>query len=362
MSTTEPSAAGPSLSVEQLVAFNDELEALVRAGIPLERGLLAAGADYRGRLGRAIRDLGQRLAAGERLPEAMARSSAALPEVYRAIVEAGLRTGRLADALQGLSRIGQAMVEARRTIVLACFYPGLVLVMAYSLFLFFVVVLFPRFTAASASLRIDESWFVTVLERAGHSVALWGPIAPLALVGLIVAWSLAGRSRALDGGNGLNRLMARFPWVGRIIANYRAADFTDLLAHLIEHDVPLDQAVVLAGNATGDRSFRAGVARFGADLAAGSPSSSTPTRSADGLPPLVVWMIGSGHRQGALASGLRHLATAYRRKAERQADAFRVILPGLLLVVIGSGAVLAYGLLLFIPLRQLWSGLANPLN
>ncbi len=73
-------------------------------------------------------------------------------------------------------------------------------------------------------------------------------------------------------------------------------------------------------------------------------------------------MLGAGDRQGRLAAGLGQLATTYRRQADRQAEAFRIILPGLLMVGIGATAVLGYGLLLFVPLRHLWDGLASPLN
>ena len=152
----------------------------------------------------------------------------------------------------------------------------------------------------------------------------------------------------------------RFPWVGRIIANYRAAHFTELLAHLVEHEVPLDQALVLAGNASGSATLRHSGARYAEQLTAGATSGARLDATPGGLPPLVAWMIGSGHRQGGLVAGLRHLATSYRRQADRQAETFRVILPGLLILIIGSAGVLTYGLLLFIPLRELWDGLAGP--
>ena len=362
MTPSVPDSPRSSLNIEQLVAFNDELEALVRAGIPLERGLDGAAGEYQGRLGHALRDLGQRLDAGEPLAAAIAQSGSSLPAVYQAIIEAGLRSGRLADALQGMARIGRGVIEARRTIVLACFYPGLVLVLAYALFLFFLVVIFPRFQMADATFDLRDPWVVRVLELAGPSVGFWGPIVPLGLLALVVGWGWLGRSRSLDGNHAAETILARFPGVGGILANYRAANFTDLLAHLVEHEVPLDQAVRLAGNTVGDGTFRRSAARFGAELATGASPATASQARAGGFPPLIAWMIGSGHRQGDLAAGLRHLATSYRRKADRRARAFRVFLPGFLILVIGSVAVLAYGILLFVPLRSLWDGLAVPLN
>ena len=345
--------AGP-LRLEQLVALNDELEALVRAGIPLERGLAAAGRDHRGRLGRAIRELGARLDAGEPLPEAMAHAAAGMPAAYGSIIEAGIRSNRLAEALQGMARIGQALLDARRTVALASFYPILVVSLAYGLFLFYVMAVIPRFVAAAASLRIEGAWLVAMLDRAGRSAPVWGPIAPLVLVGLLLAWHGLGRAGAVDGPGRL------VPWVGRIVGNYRVAHFAELLAHLVDHGVPLDRSVRLAADAAGaGASFRRSADRLADGLAAGDPvPAGAPALGS--FPPLVAWMLTSGGRGGELAAGLRHLAGSYRRKADRQAEAFRAFLPGFLVVAIGAVAVLLYGVLLFAPLRGLWEGLATP--
>ena len=40
------------ISIDELAALNDEIAALVRAGVPLDRGLLGAGGDLPGGLGR----------------------------------------------------------------------------------------------------------------------------------------------------------------------------------------------------------------------------------------------------------------------------------------------------------------------
>ena len=46
-----PSRSG-SITIDQLLALNEEIAALVRAGVPLERGLLVACARPAGRLGK----------------------------------------------------------------------------------------------------------------------------------------------------------------------------------------------------------------------------------------------------------------------------------------------------------------------
>ena len=54
MSRAESGSAGRpvSITIDQLLALNAEIAALVRAGVPLERGLVVAGRDLRGPAGR----------------------------------------------------------------------------------------------------------------------------------------------------------------------------------------------------------------------------------------------------------------------------------------------------------------------
>src|SRR5262245_34637244 len=123
-----------SITIDQLLALNTEIAALVRAGVPLERGLVVAGRDVRGRLGRIAAALSRRLSRGESLPEALDGEAQAIPALYRAVVEAGARSGRLSIALEGMARYVRGYSEARAAIGLALWYPVLVLSLAYLLF------------------------------------------------------------------------------------------------------------------------------------------------------------------------------------------------------------------------------------
>ncbi len=90
MSDEEWNARPPGpITLDQLLALNEEIAALVRAGIPLDRGLLEAGRDVRGRLGRIAGVLGRRLNRGEDLVSALEAEKGSIPPLYRAVVEAG---------------------------------------------------------------------------------------------------------------------------------------------------------------------------------------------------------------------------------------------------------------------------------
>ena len=125
-------------SLDDLICLNREIAALVRAGIPLEPALkgLSGGQGYRLRL---LTDrLAERMSAGGSLAAAIAAEGPAVSPVYTAVIEAGMASGNLAQALESLAEAGQMFQETRRRIVLAAFYPLMCLALGYIIFLMFI--------------------------------------------------------------------------------------------------------------------------------------------------------------------------------------------------------------------------------
>ncbi len=149
---------GGAVSVDQLIALNDEILALVRAGLPLERGLRDAGRDLGGRLRLVTEALSDRMARGESLSQALAAESDRIPKLYRAVVEAGSRAGRLSVALEGLSAYARGYVEMRQAIGLAMLYPMVVVMLAYGLFVGLSVCTSPPGSFRSSNRSAFRSW------------------------------------------------------------------------------------------------------------------------------------------------------------------------------------------------------------
>ncbi|HWE37983.1 MAG TPA: type II secretion system F family protein [Isosphaeraceae bacterium] len=346
---------GGRLALRDLIALNDEIAALVRAGVPLDRGLRAL--DAGGGLGAIAATLGDRLARGETLPEALEAERARIPTLYRAVVEAGLRAGRLPVALEGLATFARGVAELRWEIGQALVYPLMVLVLAYGLFVGLVLEVVPRLLAAAEGFRLPVRGALWLLERLEQSAALWVPVVPAGFVALGVAWAWTGRSAGLGPGRA-GALLAWVPWARAAMADARAAGFAELLALLIDHRVPLDRAVTLAADATGDRRLVA-AGRSVAEATRRGMSAGSSTRGAEGFPPLLRWMLVACQARGDFAASLRHAAATYRRRALRRADWIREALPTLLLLVIGAGATALYTLALFVPLSILLQNLGN---
>ena len=109
-----------AVTLEQLIALGDEMAALVKAGVPLEEGLTEFARDMPGQPGKLAKMLGERMSAGESLPHILASEPDQFPPVWRAVVEAGLKSGQLAAALESMSTTARRVAETRRLVARPC--------------------------------------------------------------------------------------------------------------------------------------------------------------------------------------------------------------------------------------------------
>lgn len=326
-------ATGRDISLDQWIALNDEIAALTRAGMPLDQGLLGFGRDVPGRLGALARALGERLQRGEDLPSALRAEGRAVPPLYAAVVEAGLRAGRLPAALEDLAHFARRQGELRRTIGLALFYPYIVLTLAFALFILFTALIAPRFEEMVREFGLAHSVWLGLLTWLGRHALVWGSLGLLGLASLFLWWVSTGSARSLGDGF-FSRLVRRMPWIGMTLDQARAANEATILALLLEHDVPLEESARLAS-------------RVGQEEANGSGN---PVRR-----PMLSWLLQLAPVLGAkgVVNALRDVADSYHQRAIINAELIRIFLPAILLLIIGASATVIYGLTLFLPLSEI---------
>lgn len=352
-------AGSRPVSVEELIALNEEIAALVRAGSPLAAGLGRSGAELPGRIGGLAESLSARMKAGASLPEALAAEGATIPPLYRAVVEAGSRSGDLPAALAGVSRYLRGFAEARDSVALALWYPLIVATIAYALFVGLVVAFAPRLASAFASLGLPTTRAMRLVEWAGETAWLWWPIWPVVLMGLGVAWVRSGRAARFDGRSW--NLLALFPWMRSLVRDHRSAGFAELLALLLENRVPYPKAVTLAAEATGDAQLVAEARVVAAELERGrSAQQAVSGGTFRTFSPMLRWVLAHGSTEGSVVQALRNLVPMYRSRASLSAMRLRVLLPSLFVATVGASATLVYAATLFLPLSGLLNELAGP--
>ena len=355
-----PSTTSDRISLEQLIAFNDEVASLIRAGVPLELGLKQVGQSTTGALARLSQRLVERMETGASLQQALDDEGDRIPGVYRAVVEAGLRSGRLPEALEEMSGLATTLLDLHRRIAIALLYPAIVFVMAWGLLTFVTYEMIPGYLETHARLDLSPSAITRGLTLLHEYQAIWCPGIPLMLV--IVALALSQRvatQHSTAAGRLVSRRLHRFAWFPWVVENFDRATLAHTLRLLVDNRTPLHEAVLLAGWATGSRPIIHDTTAIAHQLQQGK-SLQDSLASARRLPQFLRWMLTSGERNGNLPEVLESAGEVYQSRATYQVETLKSALPATLTVVIGGFVTLLYSLLVFAPVVELFRGLAEP--
>jgi type II secretory pathway component PulF len=346
------------MTPDDLISLNEEIAAMARAGLPLDQGLAALADEMgRGKLQRVTAQLAADLRAGQTLPQALQRRGRQVPAFYAGLVEAGVHSGRVAEVLATLTVYARTVANVRATIVDAALYPAVVIVFAVTILAVVICYLMPQydqmFREFNMRLPAVTEAVLAVSRRPGLYLA--APVLAVAGVILLVRAALGGTER---GRCYWARLVYAVPVVGTLIRAARLGAFTELLAILVEHDVPLPRAFELAGRASSDPFLAVGARRAQQDLEAGQPLGPA-LRQRLMVPELIAWMTAAGEQRGDLGPTLHHVAELYRRQVERRAGLLRSVLPPFLIIATAGVLVGVFIVALMLPMIKLLEGLSR---
>lgn len=348
---------GP-LSPDDLITLNEEIAAMARAGLPLDQGLAAMAREMgTGRLQRATSEIAADLRSGMTLPEALGRQSGRVPDFYPALVSVAVRSGRVSEVLATLTMYARSIADLRSTVFGAIFYPSVVLAFSFALFGFVSWKIIPQFERIFKDFGINLPVITQVAIRIGRHPMEFVLVPPLAIVLALGLAKMSLRSTE-TGRRAWTRLVYSMPLVGTLVRSARLAAFSDLLAILVDHAMPLPEAFRLAGEASSDPLMANAAGYVEQDLREGKTLGES-LRSRRLVPELIAWMTGLGERRGNLSQSLHQAALVYRRQVEMRAMMLRSVLPPFL--ILGTAAVLVgfFVLSMFMPMIKLLSELSG---
>jgi general secretion pathway protein F len=336
----------PTASSNELLAVHEELLMLIRAGLPLDRGLKEFARDVPGRMNPLISELANRLAQGHEPAAALAGIS---PEarIYAAVLAVGMRSGRPAAALEGIVSTARRAQSFHRAMLVELVYPLLVLIVGTALIVFSLLNIAPTNVAVSEgfdasgplidgikSLSMQSSIVMILLVSAALLLALW-------LVPRLVSTSP------------LNRSGRWRPWQ-QIRTWQSLSTLLDHLALLVEHQVPLAEALALASEAIAWPPLARAVQLLAQRVARGE----TRLTVEPPLPPVVGWLLQSPG--GKLPQALRREAEHFRRRSDRQQRWFSLYFPVLATLLVGGLCLIVLVFINLAPLVNLYYQLSAP--
>lgn len=350
--STEPNCAmgdaeTKTPTLDDLMTVNDELTALVDAGVGLELESGESEADLASMYARFSATLGRRISHGLNLEEALRKSGDDIPRNYRALMLLGLRFDQLDLALDSTHALATTAAQSRFIVRAGLAYPLIVASLAYVGMIAFLWWLVPLLVTTYNVPGLTPGRWLVVLDSARASLPFWVAIPPALLVIGVIG---SGWRRGVRG-----RPRRRPADPLHLTDRLRSAQFAEICAALLEAGAPKSEAIELAAGLSG----RAVTAAAGLATQPVEPLPEDIAMNALDLPPLLTYALAGTKTAAESSRALRAAAAAYRQIAVVRQHRLQRLLPLMLLVFVGGGIVLLYGLMLFLPLSELLKTLAQ---
>ena len=242
------------VSAREFLFFNQELSALIRAGLPILTSLdilleRRPNAAFR----RALADIRERVKSGEMLSEAFAAQGELFPRLYCSSLASGERSGELPTVLKRYIAYTRTLLAIRRKVVAAMTYPAILLVLSVGLIALMTFFIIPKFTSFMTEFGTELPLVTRMMLGIAnfsrdHWILLLGGSAA-AFVG-VTAWQRSGPGRIA-----FDRIKLHLPIVGGVIHDYAQNRFTRTLGTLVAGGIPLVVSLELAARAVGNALF-----------------------------------------------------------------------------------------------------------
>ena len=344
--------SSPQLPSREAAALAAEVAELAKAGLPLPPGLRAMAAELPGRrLPAALREIADHLEAGAPLEAAIETAGPRLPGHFRGLLLAGVRSGRPAEVMEELVELAHRQVELRRRVWLGLAYPIVLLSLLSVLFVLLQGVIVPQFVAIFKDFAVDLPQMTRLF--------LWtmGPGAWLLALTTVALPVAAFVLPLLSGQKWASRILYLVPLLGPLWRWSRLAEFSRLMAILLEQKVALPEALRLASAGVADGYLAGGCREVATEVEQGRllcASLASKRQFPPSLIPLVEW----GQQTPAVPEAFRAAAEMFEGRTESQGVFLETIaLPvTFLVIVIFTGFAITAMFLPLISLIQKLSG------
>ena len=322
---------GKSRSI--IINLIGELAVLLSASLPLDRALGLAIANVEDKpLAVAFAKMLAEVREGATLSSAMARRRDLFSPAAAAMAEAGEANGRLGPALARLAEMLERAEDLRRLIANAMIYPIALTTIAVGVILLMLLFVVPQFESLFATTQAKlpaASLFVMGVSRFVRDYGWWilgGLAAFFLLIRQLLAGSAARAAR--------DRLILRVPQLGTLVRSIETARFARTLGVLIEGNVALPNALLLARRTIGNSHISAAVGTVAEGVRKGG-GLTAPLAATGVFPKMAIGFLRTGEETSQLGPMLERLADVLDREVRVRIQRLIGILTPIITIFLG---------------------------
>jgi type IV pilus assembly protein PilC len=240
------------IKMPAFLIFNQELIALLRAGLPILRSIeLLLERQQNPTLREVLADIRDRITSGASLSDAFAAQGDLFPRLYATSIRAGEKAGELVPVLQRYLKYQKTIVALQRKVVGTLVYPAILVTVSIGLIAILMTFVIPRFTGFFSEFGTE----LPLLTRVVIATATFIRRNIAILAGVVVIGVYAARrfGRTERGRDFFHARLLTLPFVGGIFRRFSITQFTRSLATLLSGGTPLVPALESAAEAVGNQ-------------------------------------------------------------------------------------------------------------
>jgi len=341
------------LKAATFLVFNQQFLTLMKAGLPILTSLDLLIKRQRDKfLLQLLENVRERVKGGELLSDAFA-AQRVFPKIYTTTLLAGEKSGNMEEVLSRYISYQRLAQTFRKKLAVSLVYPALLISVVTVMLIFLVTYVVPKFADLFNNLGATLPTITVFMLAVGLNAQkyAWAVVVVL-VIGLPLFWRWKQSDR---GAEQVDKMLLSLPVLGDIRLKYQVANFSRILATLLQGGLPLVPAMETAGASVSSRQMLNGILHATERVKEGqSLAKSLETEKI--FPDLAVEMLEVGESTGALPAMLSSVAEFYEEDVQTALGAAMALIEPLILIVM---AVFVGGILisLYLPIFTLGSGI-----
>ena len=330
--------------------FNQQLSALLRAGIPLLQaiGLLKQRSGSNS-LQEILSDVEKKIKSGTPLSEAF-EAQGVFPKIYTASILAGERSGSLDQVLERYVIYQKRSVGISRKLRGALAYPAFLLAAAILMVSFLTLYIVPRMSNLFEGLNASQGLptVTLIVLAASETVAsnIWWllPLFLILIMGFVI-WLRTASGKLI-----FHNFLLRLPLVGNLIRQLTTAQMARSLSTLIAGGITVPDSWEIASQAINNTELRRKNQTVLPLIREGRGFTES-LEQAGWLPELALDMMGIGEKSGSLKEMLDEVANFYDAESEVRLEQLTTLLEPIILIFM-AGIVILILMAIYMPIIQ----------
>lgn len=317
----------------EFLLFNQEMIALLKAGIPVIRALEIISQNTRsGILREIIAKAAGNIRNGMQISEAFSSAQIPFHKIYKASLMAGEKSGHLEQILEKFNIYLGKISNLRRKTASSLTYPIILLLFMISMVLVIAIFVIPKFSAffdnMDAKLPAMTLFFIATTQYLKENIVLF----------LAAAVLIYGAIRAIEYFKPrviiIDQAKIRIPFLGRIIHENAIAVFARTLAILISGGIPVPESAEIAVETFSNKFYYSRVRDIPEKIRQGKLLSEVLEEIAI-IPRILVEMIRVGETSGNLTAVLDESAEYYERSIDSKINALISLIEPVIIILLG---------------------------